>query len=170
MSTVIPYSSRCHGTRHGLRGARPSGYRHERGTVLIMSLVILLILTLLGVTAMGTSSLQQKMSGNTQEVTRALEAAESGVIKVANTQGSLDLYTPWSTSNNGGAFTFGSSGLGVVTASVTVGFIDFSPPKRGSGYDNTYTAANFDANSVGTTMANAKAVVHQGIAQIVPKP
>lgn len=145
------------------------GARHERGTALVMSLVFLLILTLLGITAMGTSSLQQKMSGNTQEVTRALEAAESGVIAAVKTPNSLVLSGQvWN--NNNTPFTFGSVGLSVVTASVSVGFVDYSPPKRGSGFDNSFSAANFDANSSGKTLANAKATVHQGIAQIVPAP
>ena len=59
--------------------ARPCGNERERGMALIMSLVILMILTLLGITAMSTSSLEEKMSGNTQEGTRAFEVAESGL-------------------------------------------------------------------------------------------
>lgn len=168
MSTLIANYDSHRKTRRLKNQASP-GTQRERGTALVMSLVILLILTLLGIAAMGTSSLQQKMSGNTQEATRSLEAAESGVVAAAKTPGSLVLSgTPWD--NNNTPFTFGSIGLSVVKASVSVGFVDYSPPKRGSGYDNGFSAANFDAKSSGTTLANAKTVVHQGIAQIVPKP
>jgi Tfp pilus assembly protein PilX len=41
--------------------------------------MILLVLTILGITALRTSSLQQLMAGNIQESTRAFEATESGL-------------------------------------------------------------------------------------------
>src|SRR3970040_2121955 len=66
-----------------------TGNRYERGTALIMSLVILMILTILGITAMSTSSLEEKMSGNIQESTRAFEAAESGINSAIGTAGLL---------------------------------------------------------------------------------
>lgn len=52
--------------------------RRQVGAALVMALVILLVLTLLGVSAMRTSSLEQIMSGNVQDMMRAFEAAESG--------------------------------------------------------------------------------------------
>ena len=48
----------------------------QRGLALIMSLVILLILTLLGVTSMNTSNLQMLMTSNSQYQTSALNSAE----------------------------------------------------------------------------------------------
>jgi len=54
----------------------------QQGLALIMSLVILLVLTLLGVTAMNTSNLQLLMTGNSQYQTTALNIAE-GVIRIA---------------------------------------------------------------------------------------
>lgn len=135
--------------------------RYQRGTALIMSLVILMILTILGVTAMGTASLEEKMAGNTQEINRAFQAAESGLTEALDTAGSLDLNA--TTTNN---FTYGTSST---TASVTTKFVEFTPPKRGSGHGSNVEAANFDQSSTGSTGAGAKAVVHQGVAQIVPK-
>ena len=49
----------------------------ERGTVLIFSLVMLLLLTILGVTAVTTSSLQEKMAGNMRDQYVAAHAADS---------------------------------------------------------------------------------------------
>lgn len=135
--------------------------RHQRGMALIMSLVILMILTILGVTAMGTASLEEKMAGNTQEINKAFQAAESGLIQALNTAGSLDLNQE--TSND---FTYAASNS---SASVTTKFVEFTPPKRGSGHGNNVEAANFDQGSTGSTGAGAKSVVHQGVAQIVPK-
>jgi type IV pilus assembly protein PilX len=138
----------------------PIGASRERGVVLVMALVILLILTILGVTAMSTSSLQEKMAGNTQEQTKAFQAAESGISKIASTSGTLDLTTK--TTNN---FSFGNT-----TAKVDVSYMQSVPPKRGSGYSSTsFDAANFDQQSAGKTVTAANVVLHRGVAQIVPK-
>lgn len=48
----------------------------QRGVVLIMALTILMVLTLIGVSAMKTSSLQERMSGNSRDYQIAFEAAE----------------------------------------------------------------------------------------------
>lgn len=158
--------SRFHAGR-GTRRYRLSAVdRYQNGTVLIMSMIILMILTLLGITAMGTASLEEKMSGNTQEHTKAFEAAESGLNAALNTAGALDL-------NSGTAgktlpqfdFNSGKSGSAIVTSK----FLQFSPPKRGSGYGSNFDAANFDQASTGSTTTGAKAIVHQGVSQIVPK-
>lgn len=52
---------------------------HERGSVLIVSLMILLVLTLIGVTALGTSTLEEKMAGNSQDQSLAFQAAEAAM-------------------------------------------------------------------------------------------
>ncbi len=54
----------------------------QQGMALIMALVILLILTILGITAMNTSTLQLLMTGNSQYQTVALNTAED-VIREA---------------------------------------------------------------------------------------
>lgn len=51
----------------------------ERGAALVFSLIFLLILTVLGVTAMTTSSLQEKMAGNLRDQFMAMESVESAV-------------------------------------------------------------------------------------------
>lgn len=56
----------------------------QRGMALVFALVVLLILTILGVSGLRTSSLEQLMSGNVQEQTRALEAADSGLSRALN--------------------------------------------------------------------------------------
>lgn len=61
----------------------PAGFR-QQGAALVFSLLILLVLTILGVSAMRTSSLEQIMAGNTQEGTRALQAADSGTARALN--------------------------------------------------------------------------------------
>lgn len=137
--------------------------RKDSGAALVMSLVILLILTILGITAMGTSSLEQKMAGNMQEATRAFEAAESGLSRAFATPGSFNLFNK-QTSN----FSFDSGKSG--SATIVTEYIQTTPAKRGSGFSATqFDAANFDQVSTGTTITNAKVVIHQGVKLMVPK-
>lgn len=51
----------------------------QRGTVLLVSLVILLLMTMLAITAVSTSSLQERMAFNSQQNNSAFQAAESGL-------------------------------------------------------------------------------------------
>ncbi len=53
--------------------------QRQRGTALILSLVFLLLLTILGVTAVSTSTLQEKMAGNMKNQNVALQATESAL-------------------------------------------------------------------------------------------
>lgn len=52
----------------------------QQGSVLIISLVILLVMTLLGVSAMTGSGLQERMVGNQKQAIGASMAAEAGAI------------------------------------------------------------------------------------------
>jgi type IV pilus assembly protein PilX len=51
----------------------------QHGTALILSLVFLLVLTLLGITAVSTSTLQEKMAGNMKNQNVALQATEAAL-------------------------------------------------------------------------------------------
>jgi type IV pilus assembly protein PilX len=154
---VTPTSVKCRSAAHGrIRGAT------ERGAALIMSLVILLILTILGVSALGTSTLEEKMAGSVQELTKAFEAAESGANSAMTTTGAMDLNT--ATTNN---FSYNSGKSG--SATVVTTFIQYSPPKRGSGYSAQTQVANFAIESTGNTDAKAKVIIEQGVGQVMPK-
>lgn len=54
-------------------------FRHQQGAVLIISLMILLIMTLIGVTAMNTTTLEEKMAGNMRDKNVAMQASESAL-------------------------------------------------------------------------------------------
>lgn len=51
----------------------------EAGAVLVVSLVFLLVLTLIGLTGMQVTSLEEKMSGNMRDRNLAFQAAESAL-------------------------------------------------------------------------------------------
>lgn len=54
----------------------PLVIRAQRGIVLVTSLIFLLVLTLIGVTAMQGTTMQERMSGNMQDRNVAFQAAE----------------------------------------------------------------------------------------------
>lgn len=54
-------------------------FRRERGSALVISLVFLLLLTILGLSSMQSSTLQEKMAGNSAEKNRAFQLAEAGL-------------------------------------------------------------------------------------------
>jgi type IV pilus assembly protein PilX len=83
-----------------------SGPVHQRGTTLVVSLIILLLMTLLGVTAIQTSTIEERMAGNTNDRNMAFQAAETAlragevwlngfgaVMPVANTSASNGIFT-----------------------------------------------------------------------------
>ena len=53
--------------------------RHEQGAVLITGLVFLLVLTMLGISAMSINVLEERMAGNSRDLNLAFQAAESGL-------------------------------------------------------------------------------------------
>ncbi len=69
----------------------------QRGVALVMSMAFLLILTLIGVTAMSTSALEERMAGNMVDKNYALQAAESALLAGEQwiiTQGTKPPFSP----------------------------------------------------------------------------
>jgi type IV pilus assembly protein PilX len=54
-------------------------YKRQQGIVLVVSLVILVLVTLLSVSSMKNTVLQEKMTGNYKERNSAFQAAEAGL-------------------------------------------------------------------------------------------
>jgi type IV pilus assembly protein PilX len=143
--------------------ARQSTYRYQRGAVLTFALVVLLILTILGVATLRTSSIEQMMAGNTQEMTRAFEAAESGLAKaITDTTNFASMTAPANVT-----YTFSNMKASAV---VETTFVQTSQPPPSSKPTGTQTAqvAHFDQKATGTTGVGARTVVRQGIRTNVP--
>ncbi len=104
----------------------------QRGAVLITSLVILLVLTVLGVSAMNTSSLEEMMAGNLRDQTLSFNAAETGLAGAADTinnWGGRPVATPGGTNN--GVFTkdvFGDYATRAFDAGVWSQGIEYGAP------------------------------------------
>ena len=52
---------------------------HQRGAILVTSMLLLLVLTIIGVTVMQMSRMQERMAGNTRDVNLAFQAAEGAL-------------------------------------------------------------------------------------------
>ena len=81
-----------------------NSYRHSKqhGFVLIVALVLLLILTILGLAAAQSTSLQERMSGNARNRDMAFQAAEAGLIAAQNCLSTgVAICTSFSTNANG---------------------------------------------------------------------
>ncbi len=57
----------------------PRTLKAQRGAVLMVSLIFLIVLTVVGVAAMQNTSLEEKMSGNVKDRNLAFQNAESGI-------------------------------------------------------------------------------------------
>ncbi|MEE8428744.1 MAG: PilX N-terminal domain-containing pilus assembly protein [Gammaproteobacteria bacterium] len=85
-------------TRNGSSRSR------QRGVVLVVSLMILLVMTVIGITATQSSSLEERMAGNARDHNLAFQAAESairdaenfldGIVSTAPFNGTGGLYGP----------------------------------------------------------------------------
>ncbi len=59
-----------------------SSSRHQqRGMVLVLGLIMLLVITVLGVSALTTSNLEQRMAANAQNSGVTFQAAESAILR-----------------------------------------------------------------------------------------
>lgn len=76
----------------------------QRGVVLIMGLVILMVLSLLGVSSMRTSSLQERMSGNARDYQVAFEAAEIALRAGEDYLKSISTTADFNSGGNSGKF------------------------------------------------------------------
>ena len=137
----------------------------QRGMALVMALVILLILTILGITAMTTSSLEEKMSGNTQEQTRALQTAESGVsqaiVQLSSASGGTTIpATNYPSLDNGRSTPrVMVTSNGQVTGGASVRTSDTAAMHGATGGSWWH----YDVKSRGTTITNARTLVNQGV-------
>jgi type IV pilus assembly protein PilX len=70
--------------------------RSQRGAALVIGMILLLVLTVLGISGLVTATLELQMAGNAQNEERAFQAAEAGIENVI-----LDpaLSTSWTLAN-----------------------------------------------------------------------
>jgi len=150
--------------------------KSQNGVALVITLILMVMITIIGVASLRTTSLEEKMAANIQQSTRAFESAESG-IRQATTD--VDNFSVYNDAQNpvipsASPFTFppnpSSASAITGTADIEVGFEGWSVPKRGAGYSVVhFKTANFGILAKGAAAGNAKAEIRQGLGQIVNK-
>lgn len=141
----------------------------QNGAALIVGLIILMVLSLLGITSMNNSILEEKMSGNLRNQDLSFQTAESGLSRAINratgiTSGGTEVTLM------DGEHTLGS-GASSATYCVTGqlnGGNGVMP--RGSGYSAIrFSATHGRVRSAGRTQTGACTALKQGFFQVGPK-
>lgn len=101
----------------------PRAQQRQRGIALAVALVFLLLLSLLGVSAMQTSTLQERMAGNERDRGVAFEAAEAG-LRVGEAE--LRPVPPSPFDNSDGLYTEGGVMEGGESQTPTYKYVDWS--------------------------------------------
>ena len=148
-----------------MKGMTRPNRTSQSGAVLIVAMIILVVLTMLGVTAMNTSSLQERIASNTQEQVHAFQAAETGLNLAFADNLAYDISSTYTGGANLPPFA-GSAD----TATYIPTFLGFSPPPPGSLYSATsFQAAHFNFRATGTSATNLSIILNGGAYQIAPK-
>jgi type IV pilus assembly protein PilX len=159
-----PYCAIGGYARRASIGAVGGAHHHQRGVALVVALVVLLILTILGVSALVSTALEGMMAGNVQEQNRAFQAAEAGIDDAIANPNSYIASPPTQVTGS-------LSGVGNYNAraSYTNTFLAFSNPRRSQvGWGSHVSHAHFQTVSVGTANIGATTTLTQGLYLISP--
>ena len=141
---------------------------NDRGSALVVALLILVLLTLMGISATTTSTIEVQMAGNEKFHEMAFYAAESGWQEALNW---LDRQYPGITEQVGwnassGTFVtgdkYGAPDYIPLADDNNTGYylkIDFAGTTPVAGYSSDYRRFNYRVNSVGMGPGNARSVV-----------
>ena len=144
---------------------------NEDGSVMVVAILILALLTIIGIAAMSTTNVELKISGNEKSYKMALYAAEAARGYVVKTP---ELYGPDNmTLGQGLNFPDENNPLVVVRLSSkqsfggTVEYLGFSAPPRGSGTQvGTFKAHKYRMTCKGYGPARAESQIEAGFYRI----
>lgn len=144
----------------------------QAGSALIVTLVFLVIFTILGLAAMGTSRLELKMAANAQYTNQAFQAAESGIGTTLRDTGiySTVSYDPapyyFNQASGTAGFDDGTSSYfneKADTETTYLGTGNFpSDAKSSVGLGVGMTAHHFTLDSIGESQTSGRSVHQQG--------
>jgi len=137
--------------------------KNEDGSVMVVAVLILVLLTIIGIAAMSTTNVELKISGNEKSYKMALYAAEAARGYVEKTP---ELYGP----DNMTLVNFPDNDPSVVVElspkqsfGGNVEYIGFSPPPRGSGNQvGTFKAHKYKMTCKGYGPAKAESQIEAG--------
>jgi hypothetical protein len=152
---------------------------NEKGSVIILAVIFLFLLTLLGMAAISTSSIETQIAGNELRYKQAFYAAESATAYVA---WKPDLYgpdnitpgTPHYFPNNTVPYVGNTAALPTAQSLNTtqsfngeVEYVSSSSPPRGSGYSvGTFKAHQYEMICNGYSSNNTTENIHIGFYRI----
>ena len=135
---------------------------HQRGAALIVGLVLMLVLTVLGISGMNMATLELTMAGNAQFSQLAFQAAETGIDVALS--GPVNTAAPFNYTNvslGDGSYTYTAQIACAATTPVPEGIYSEGGGAR---------AIHFDASSTGTGPRNAVSVHTQSVYIVGPDP
>lgn len=154
---------------------------NQRGVVLILVLIMLLLFSILGATVLTSATSELQVTGNYRNQQQTFFTAD-GILE----QGQLsnDIYSV--ITNTGdiwtGVISYTATGSVTVTpdtvaatgstntAQVVAEFVDSGPPPRGSGFDETYQANYYNLDVTGYGPNNTELEINSTIARMQVKP
>lgn len=146
----------------------------QNGVVLVVGLVFLLVLTIIGITSLRTTTLEERMAGNLQQQTVAFQDAESRVAALINTlnAGTVNLSANDScqtidTETNPGS----NNSQAIASFHTCPEYIGTSMAGRmtNTAEGSQTSLLHFRLESTSTTVGNATATVQQGVFQRGPR-
>jgi len=147
---------------------RPTTPQHaasyQHGAVLITTLILLVALTLLGVSVMNTSQMEERMASNAQEVVQSFQSAETGLSEAYVDKDSWNPIKKLKM-NDPPYVIVSDIGRKDEIQYQSEHVVDTNPPP---GYDVVqFRAAHFDFRSEGKSESGLESVVHGGGLQVM---
>ena len=142
----------------------------QSGAVLVVAMIFLIVMTLLAVTGMSTTSMEERMASNSQESMKAFQAAETGLAQALDDANTYDLTGTYSVPVSFVADTCDADPNSpfCIQTNYGTGFLGVSKlplvlNDRGLlfGVDSA-EIANFDIQSKGQTTSGISSVVNGG--------
>lgn len=139
-------------------------YRRQSGAALVVGLILLLILTMLGISGMQTSTFELLQANNSQYAQNAFEAAETGADLAMIPTGlntAIPVIVPETPLETGSVSSYTYATRFALTTNVPDGMFSL-----GSG--GGFQAYHFDIDSTGRSARNARADVRQSFYIVGP--
>ena len=127
-------------------------YNNEKGAILITMLLLMVIVTLIGVIAINTATVDIQITGNTKRESIAMGAAEAGIDLsipiIENSVSAGEFVTPTIADNNATSFTISGNTISPDFGSNTEIFEDQSAATL-EGFVANISIASFGSDSAG---------------------
>jgi Tfp pilus assembly protein PilX len=144
----------------------------QSGAVLFTALVLMVLMTLLAVTMMGNTAMDEKMAQNSQDKNRAFQAAETGIEMAIANSGTMNTSNAFNADGSnsfsqGDVATLGTAATGYgVSVTYSSVFLQKTPVTRGSGFDSSFANYWFELQSSARTDTGASSTVSLGLFQV----